>query len=597
MSDAATILDATSGSAADPAKDKPKPSAPKDVGPLAAATRGMPAPQVPMSQQLAQDRADIAAKTPQMPVLQKPPSQTPQSDPWSAFSQPAMLIAILGSLFTRRPFVNAMNAADAVLTSTAQKDAEAAKAHFETWKVQTENGLKMAKFQQDAYNAAIKKMDVDAKAGKAELETNILAFKDEVLQQAYAHGGYKEVEKLLFARGKHAADTAGAQGGAAAILGAHVNLAANLNDPDPAKQADAVEMLRKSLRADASGKGSTVATRQSTDLNDIRLQHAENQMRSGDPAEVAKGQQIVEEILQLGPGALKPPSASAIGWKDGINPDTGENFRYREIPGQPPEYQDLSGQPIAPPSKMAHIGSSQPASITPDAAMKIAQAIKAGDTGAATGIARSSANIGMVNNALASIITDGKELAEAKLRFSAMQAGMRTTENVGARIDIGAQELKAQIPKGLAASARVPRWDAVPVNKMQQALLGASSDPDLADFSAQNRAIINAASQVFVRGGATTDSAREKAESILSSATSQESYKRVLNRLEIEANQALLGTKAAEKDLSDRFMGKEAPMGIPAILHGIPGLQRSPSTGMYRNPATGETWDADGVPQ
>ena len=285
-----------------PVQETQKPTPRPDTSILSGATNGLP-----IASQLARDRADIDAATPRMPVLSKPPSQQAQTDPFAAFGQPAMFIAALGSLFTRRPFVNAIQAMGGVLQSTQKLDADMAKHQYDVWKTETENALKMQKFQQDAYNAAIRKLDVDAKAGKAELETNILQFKDEVLQQAYAHGGVNEVKSLLFARQKQAAAVTSSQPQTQQYLSGKISIAEGLGSDDPTKQAAALDLLRKEMRADASGKGSTVTTRQQTDLNDIRLDAAKQDILSGDPVRVERGQRLAESILQLGPGSLKTP--------------------------------------------------------------------------------------------------------------------------------------------------------------------------------------------------------------------------------------------------------------------------------------------------
>lgn len=290
-----------------PIQETQKPAPKPDPGIISGATRGMS-----LDDRLRQDREDIEAKTPVMPTLTKPPpAQQPNSDPFQAFGQPAMWLAALGSLFTRRPFVNAIQAMGGVLQATQQLDTKVAQQRMETWKAETENAMKMAKFQQDAYNAAVRKMDVDAKTGKAQLETEILRFKDDVLQQAKEHGGDAEVRSLLFARQKQAAAASKAQPQTQQFLQSKISIAEGLGSDDVTKQAQAIDLLRKEMRADAGGKGSTVATRQSTDLNDIRLDAAKQDILSGDPARVERGQRLAESILQLGPGSLKTPAAGS----------------------------------------------------------------------------------------------------------------------------------------------------------------------------------------------------------------------------------------------------------------------------------------------
>lgn len=177
-----------------------------------AATSGMPLPSGGGSDRLfsalglggygdrlKQDRAKIDALDPSLkpPVLQSPPPQTANTDPLQAFGQPAMWLAAFGSLMTRRPFVNAIQAAGAVLNSTHQQDQQVAQRNYETWKVQSDNAVKLAKYEQDAFKAAVGRYSSDARAGEAELKTVMSAFQAQPLMQVYEREGMEGVTKYL----------------------------------------------------------------------------------------------------------------------------------------------------------------------------------------------------------------------------------------------------------------------------------------------------------------------------------------------------------------------------------------------------------------
>lgn len=339
----------------DAAKPKPKPPAnPPPSRVLAGATAGMSPPTSALSDQLARDRMDIEAKTPTMPVLQKPPKPETNPDPFMAWGQPAMLLATLGSLFTRQPLTNALNAAAGVMKATNEKDAALAKQKYDEWKVETDNAIKLSEFQEKVYDAAIKKMDVDVKSGRAEMLANIDGYKDEVLRQTLQHEGWEGVKKLLYYRKQQTAAVKTAQPQTGQHLEDHMAISDGLGSDDPTKQAQAIDMLRKQMRADAGGKGSTAATRQATDLNDVRLGAAQQDLLSGDPAKVQSAQRVIESILQLGPGALKPPSAGSLQWQPFTDPTTNEQGYRRVVDGKP-EYQHLDGTPMQPPKEMAHL--------------------------------------------------------------------------------------------------------------------------------------------------------------------------------------------------------------------------------------------------
>jgi hypothetical protein len=537
-----------------PSKPKPQSSPPKPSPTLSGATAGMSLPASGLSDQLARDRTDIESKTPTMPVLQKPPKQDANPDPFLAWGQPAMLLATLGSLFTRQPLTNALNAAAGVMKATNEKDAALAKQKYDEWKVETDNAIKMSEFQQKIYDAAIKKMDVDAKAGRAEMQAHIDGYKDEVLRQTLQHEGWEGVKKLLYYRKQQTA--------AADESAKHL------------ENQFKVQALTDYLQA----------------------------VKTGDPAMMERAKIFAGGLKLLSTGTLPEENQAdktSKEWKQAIDPKTNQPYLWRADAHGKVEARDMAGNEIHP-EGMAKLGAYTAPTITVDAAKLLATSFYEGNTHSVNGLARQPANMALVQSELGKIIIEkggsAEEMNANFVKFAGETAAGRSASVQGERIDIGAQELKSQIPKALEASRRVPRFDSVPLNRLQQALKGQGSDPDLADFRTANIGIINAFAQVSARGGASTDAARAHAEEMLATVTSQASYERVLNRLDIEAGQALQGTDAAKQKNLDEVAGRPQKPNIPAVLQGIPGLQHNQSTGMYRDPASGRMWDADGIP-
>lgn len=98
------------------------------------------------------------------PILTPAPDQKDyQSDPMQAFGSGAGFIATFGSLLTRRPLTNALNAGAAVMTAANQKSADGFKAAFDKWKAESENAWKMADWDMEQYKAALGKDDTEAK--------------------------------------------------------------------------------------------------------------------------------------------------------------------------------------------------------------------------------------------------------------------------------------------------------------------------------------------------------------------------------------------------------------------------------------------------
>jgi hypothetical protein len=468
---------------------------------------------------LDRQEADQLGMQAQMPRLAPPPPQQAPSDPLQAFGQPAMWIAAIGSLFTRRPFANAIMAAGSVLQSTQRLDAQAAQQHFAQWKMESENAMKMANYQMHAYDAAIRRIDVDSKAGKAELETQIAAFKDQVLQDAYQRGGINEVKDLLFSRKRATSKAAGA----ATTLGAHmqnaIDITHGLSSDDPSTFADAFEKWNKhNVELAMAGKGAGGEKAQA-DLNYTSNEMLAKQIRDGDPDALAKAKAIF--------GLKTQKVQGANGLTPAMQMKTVADKIRQDNPGMPEDQVIMEAK-----KKLS-------TTITDNAANLIADEFLAGNKQAAVGMARSVGNMAVIQNAIAKKAAekgmDGHAIAAQFADFQGSLAAEKAAASQGTKVGIAGAELNALIPQAREMSKTIPRWDAVPMNKLEQALRGSTSDPDLIAFATQNQAVANAFAQVAARGGQSTDSAREHAYNLLSIARSDAAYQRQLSVLQNEA--------------------------------------------------------------
>src|SRR5262249_54311355 len=95
------------------------------------------------------------------PPLQElpPPPQPKNRSPEEAFGSIAMIMAMAGSLMTRRPLVNSLNAGAEVMKAFQAGDQAAAKEAIETWHTNVENAKQLHQFQMDAYEEALKGID------------------------------------------------------------------------------------------------------------------------------------------------------------------------------------------------------------------------------------------------------------------------------------------------------------------------------------------------------------------------------------------------------------------------------------------------------
>jgi hypothetical protein len=110
-----------------------------------------------------------------------PPTPKPTSivEEWGS---PAMLLALLGSAFTRQPLTNALNAGAAVMRAYQTRDFDAAKQSIDQWKEANDTALKLYDVQSKAYANDIKAIREGTgdqiKDAANNLHALALAFKD-----------------------------------------------------------------------------------------------------------------------------------------------------------------------------------------------------------------------------------------------------------------------------------------------------------------------------------------------------------------------------------------------------------------------------------
>ena len=108
---------------------------------------------------LESERADLKPPPPMEPV---PPFKPQQTSPDQMWGSAAMMLAAIGSLFTRRPLVTALNAASATLQAFHKGDMDAAQQGFQAWKAASENYLKLKNYELESYKAMSAKYSGDA---------------------------------------------------------------------------------------------------------------------------------------------------------------------------------------------------------------------------------------------------------------------------------------------------------------------------------------------------------------------------------------------------------------------------------------------------
>jgi hypothetical protein len=359
----------------------------------------------PSRDALAADDAKIASLEPRAPVLTPMPPKEQPSDPLQAFGQPALWIAAIGGLLARNHLTSAIQSASAVMQSTHQQDQAITQRHYDEWKINTENALKMAKYEQDAYKAALAKKTTDVREAEAEFRTVALAAKNAGAIKALDEGGLDGAARYAEAHRRGVQRIEEGASNFSAHVDAQTKIAEGLGSDDPTQQAEALDLYAAQIDQAQKGKGSTATSRMGTLTVGVRLRSIADALRSGDPEKMAAAQREAAAMPELGPGVLKPPRAPDVGspkadraaiaagvirdhpeWTDDqkaveterlfkqaeaaprpqttpwtilTEPSTNQQYRARTGPDGKPEYTDMAGNQIEPPKGAERISTQQ----------------------------------------------------------------------------------------------------------------------------------------------------------------------------------------------------------------------------------------------
>lgn len=149
--------------------------------------------------------------------------------------------------------------------------------------------------------------------------------------------------------------------------------------------------------------------------------------------------------------------------------------------------------------------------------------------------------------------------------FVGLAAGERALGTRTAQIEMAANEARNMMKPALEAAAAVPRTSFVPVNKLIESWqTGGVSDPAQARFAAANFSLVNTYVRAIAPTGVPPESARNHAMAMLSGAMSHESYKAVVDQMNIEMEAALKSPQQVQEKFREMHGGAGASAGAPA---------------------------------
>lgn len=147
----------------------------------------------------------IDAKPPPAPEIPPPvpPPQAPkQSSPFESFGRSATVLGILGGLLTRAPLTASLNAATSAMNAYKQRDLEAYRQSYETWKAQSDYLAKVSDWQQKQYQMVLDEHKGNVDQALAGLNAIAARDQDIIMQHTIATGDLRNVIQLMTDRDK-----------------------------------------------------------------------------------------------------------------------------------------------------------------------------------------------------------------------------------------------------------------------------------------------------------------------------------------------------------------------------------------------------------
>jgi hypothetical protein len=140
----------------------------------------------------------------------------------------------------------------------------------------------------------------------------------------------------------------------------------------------------------------------------------------------------------------------------------------------------------------------------------------------------------------------GTEIQDFNARQAEVSSAARTKGSREANLDIILRVTDSAIPAALDASEKLPRGKYVPLNQIIQAGQVRQSDPALMQFGMANLQLAEGWARAMNPTGVMRESDRDKALSFLSTATSKETYKVLVNQLRTQIQRERAGIESGK---------------------------------------------------
>lgn len=136
-----------------------------------------------------------------MPIPPAPKEET--SNVFDVFKNPAIVLATLGSIFTRTPLMAAMKAATGAMEGYRAGERERVELERAKWKDDMDRALRNNQLELEKYNAAFRATELSVQERSARLQAIAAGTQDEVMKAAVASGNLNRVWEVI--KGREAA--------------------------------------------------------------------------------------------------------------------------------------------------------------------------------------------------------------------------------------------------------------------------------------------------------------------------------------------------------------------------------------------------------
>jgi hypothetical protein len=478
-------------------------------GPL---TKPARSPLAPFGSAASDTRQRVAALNTESMKL-TPPKYTPipppivkTTDPMEVWGSLAMVVAGLGSLKSRQPMTTAMNAAAGVIKGYLDGNKEAADAQYKTWEAATKNAVEATRFEMEAYRIA---MDKYEKLSGRELQLGTMEEREASQQLELLAKSYDNpvLAKVLADQG---------------VPGAR----------------EYVDRMDKAA-TDIEKKSKDLSTMQRTNKEFRDYQQAQQALppEQRDPPEV-----VQQKAIEI---------AEKEGFIDTLSPKERRAYELAKIKADEAQKRKL---------ELKNTASNNV--IDDETAKFMAQRFLSGDKSAlqgfgygATGQANRAKVQKMIQQQAVASGMSAQDVAIKMQEFMGLGSAERTLGVQSANIGRKAQEAFNLMPLGIELSDKVGRGKFVPLNKLLQAAKASVSDIDLANLKAVTQAIVNTYVAALTQAGTPTDYARKRADDLLTTTTSPESYKATIEIMKREMDAALKSGPDVKEKLRVQYGG------------------------------------------